>query len=72
MRRYARRFWTEEVHGDEMSRVFQWQRSRAGHSVHGARLMVLLALAMRLAINVGSGMLKHGLRRLLEPRGRRG
>jgi hypothetical protein len=72
VRGYAKRFWTEEMYRDDKSQAFQWQRSLVSDPEHGARLMALLALAMVLAISVGSWVLKRGLRRWLDPRRKRG
>jgi Transposase DDE domain len=72
VRRYAKRFWTEELFRDDKSQGFQWQRSHVSDPHHGQRLMLLLALAMLFVIAVGTWVLKSGLRRWLEPRRRRG
>lgn len=70
-RQYAKRCWCEEMHRDEKSSGFQWRSSRVEDPAHVQRLLLLMALAMLLAISIGSSVLKQGLRKQIEPRLRR-
>jgi len=70
-RGYAKRCWCEQMHRDEKSSGFQWRSSHVNDPQHAARLLLLMALAMLLAISTGSQLIKAGLRDHLEPRLRR-
>lgn len=63
---YCKRTWCEQMHRDEKSQGFNWQRSRVADPRHARRLVLLLALATILAISLGTRILKRGLRRRLE------
>jgi hypothetical protein len=69
---YGQRTWTEELFRDEKSQGLNWQKSRVNDPVHAARLLLLLALAVLLAIVLGVQVLKRGWRRQLESGRRRG
>jgi Transposase DDE domain len=69
---YAKRMWVEESFRDDKSAGFGWGWSRVGNPQHAARLLAVLALAMVLAMSLGSQAQKAGYRRRLDPRrGRR-
>jgi hypothetical protein len=70
-RGYCRRTWCEELHRDEKSQGFNWQRSLVRDPSHARRLLLAVALATLLAICTGTWVLKSGLRRVLESRCRR-
>jgi hypothetical protein len=63
---YCRRTWCEQMHRDEKSQGFNWQRSHVREPSHACRLLLAMALAMLLAICTGTWVLKHGLRHVLE------
>jgi hypothetical protein len=63
---YCRRTWCEQMHRDEKSQGFNWQRSLVREPSHACRLLLAMALAMLLAICTGTWVLKHGLRHILE------
>jgi len=63
---YCRRVWCEQMHRDEKSRGFNWQRSLVRQPSHACRLLLAMALAMLLAICTGTWVLKQGLRCVLE------
>jgi hypothetical protein len=63
---YCRRSWCEQMHRDEKSQGFNWQRSLVRQPSHACRLLLAMALAMLLAICTGTWVLKHGLRYILE------
>lgn len=71
VRKYAKRFWTEELFRDEKSQGLQWRRSHVTDPAHGARLVALMALATLLAVSLGTWVLKTGRRRWLESGRRR-
>jgi hypothetical protein len=68
---YCRRTWCEQLHRDEKSQGFNWQRSLVREPSHAARLLLAMALATVLAITTGTWVLKRGLRRILESTRRR-
>jgi hypothetical protein len=68
---YCRRSWCEQMHRDEKSQGFHWQRSLVRRPSHACRLLLAMALAMLLAICTGTWILKHGLRHVLESTRRR-
>jgi hypothetical protein len=75
---YGKRVWCEQMHKDEKSGGFGWRESLVRdpeHAArllkHAARLLTVMALAMLACLSVGSHVLRHGLRRLLEPTRRR-
>jgi len=70
-RGYCRRTWCEQLHRDEKSQGFNWQRSLVRDPPHARRLLVAIALATLLAICTGAWALKRGLRRVLESTRRR-
>jgi hypothetical protein len=63
---YCRRTWCEQMHRDEKSQGFNWQRSQVRDPSRACRLLLAMALAMLLAISTGTWVLKNGLRHLLE------
>ena len=63
---YCRRTWCEQMHRDEKSQGFNWQRSLVREPSHACRLLLAMALATLLAICTGTWVLKRGLRRVLE------
>jgi hypothetical protein len=63
---YCRRIWCEQMHRDEKSQGFNWQRSQVRDPSHVCRLLLAMALAMLLAICTGTWVLKRGLRHVLE------
>jgi hypothetical protein len=63
---YCRRTWCEQMHRDEKSQGFNWQRSLVRRPSHACRLLLAIALAMLLAVCTGTWVLKRGLRRVLE------
>jgi len=67
-RNYARRAWCEQLHRDEKSAGFNWQRSRVRRPSHADRLLLAVALATLLALSLGTRVLKAGYRRFLESR----
>ncbi len=68
---YAKRSWCEQMHRDEKSSGLGWGQSRVDDPKHAGRLLLAMALAMLLAVSVGSRLLKDGLRRELDGRRRR-
>jgi hypothetical protein len=70
-RDYCRRCWCEQLHRDEKSHGFNWQLSRVRDPSHAARLVLVMALATLLCLSTGTMLVKRGLRKLLEPAGRR-
>jgi hypothetical protein len=70
-RGYCKRTWCEQTHRDDKSHGFQWQTSCVKQPAHVQRLMLALALATLLALSLGTWVLRQGLRRVLESRGRR-
>lgn len=71
VRKYAKRFWTEELFRDEKSHGLQWRRSRVRDPTHADRLTAIMALATLLAVSLGTWVLKSGSRRWLESGRRR-
>jgi hypothetical protein len=69
--RYAGRTWIEESFRDEKSSGFRWGDSRVRDPEHAARLVLLMALAMHLALGLGSRAVRAGLRRLVDTTRRR-
>lgn len=67
-RGYCRRTWCEQLHRDEKSQGFNWQRSQVRDPSHARRLLLAVALATLLAICTGTWVLKSGLRRVLDAR----
>jgi hypothetical protein len=63
---YAKRVWREQLHRDEKSQGFNWQRSHVRRPGHAQRLVLAMALATLLALSLGTRVLKRGLRRELE------
>ena len=70
-RGYARRAWCEQMHRDEKRQGFHWGDSRVERPAHAARLLLAMAVAMLLAVSVGTAVLKRGLRHALDGRRRR-
>lgn len=71
-RSYARRMWIEESFRDEKGAGLHLEASRVRRPARLARLLVVLALAMWLAMGLGDWVIKSGRRRDLDPhRGRR-
>jgi hypothetical protein len=68
---YCRRTWCEQLHRDEKSQGFNWQRSRVREPGHARRRLLAMALATVLALCTGTWVLKRGLRRWLESTRRR-
>src|SRR5262249_55426290 len=68
---YGQRTWTEELFRDEKSCGLNWQKSRVNDPVRAARLLLLLALALILAIVLGVQVLQRGWARELETGRRR-
>jgi hypothetical protein len=67
-RQYARRMWIEESFRDEKSQGFDWQRSRLTAPERAERLLAVMALAVLLAVSLGSWLIKRGLRHEFDPR----
>lgn len=63
---YCRRSWCEQMHRDEKSQGFNWQRSLVRQPARACRLLLAMALAMLLALCTGTWVLKRGLRHILE------
>lgn len=70
-RGYCKRCWCEELHRDEKSQGFHWQRSLVRDPPRARRLLLAVALATLLAICTGTWVVKRGLRRVLESTRRR-
>jgi hypothetical protein len=70
-RDYCRRAWCEQLHRDEKSHGFNWQLSRVRDPSHAERLVLVMALATLLCLSLGTRVIKRGLRKMLEPVGRR-
>lgn len=70
-RKYAVRFWTEELFRDEKSHGLRWRESRVAEPGRADRLVAIMALSVLLAVSLGSWVVKTGRRTLLEPRRRR-
>ena len=70
-RGYCRRTWCEQLHRDEKSQGFNWQRSLVCNPAHARRLLLAVALATLLAICTGAWAIKRGVRRVLESTRRR-
>jgi hypothetical protein len=70
-RGYAKRTWCEQMHRDEKRQGFHWGDSHVEDPRHAARLLLAMALAMLLAISVGTAVLKNGLRHAIDGRRRR-
>ena len=70
-RHYARRMWIEESFRDEKSQGLDWERSQVKALAHVDRLLAVVALAMLLAISVGSWLIKRGYRHEFDPRRQR-
>jgi hypothetical protein len=66
---YGKRMWVEESFRDDKSSGFGWGQSRVNDPAHASRLLVILALAMVLAVSVGSESIKAGHRGRLDPHG---
>jgi len=64
---YCKRTWCEESHRDQKSSGLQWQQSKVNDPTHAARLILLMALAMLLAIALGCQVIKRGWRKDLDP-----
>jgi hypothetical protein len=69
-RQYRKRMRIEESFRDEKSHGFQWNQSRIRHPQHASRLLLVMALAMNLAIQLGLLLIKTGQRHRLERRRR--
>ena len=70
-RQYAKRMWCEPMHRDEKTSGLNWQASRVTDPRRQRRLLVAVALAMLLALSLGTWALKRGLRRVVESTRRR-
>ena len=70
-RNYCKRAWCEQLHRDEKSHGFNWHLSRVRDPSHAGRLVLVMALATLLCLSLGTHVIKRGLRRMLEPAGRR-
>jgi hypothetical protein len=70
-RRYGQRAWCEEAFRDQKSGGFAWRQSHVDDPAHATRLLVVMLLAMLLCLAVGAQVVKHGLRRLLDPHRKR-
>lgn len=68
---YCKRTWCEQLHRDEKSQGFNWQRSLVRDPARARRLLLAVALATLLAICTGTWVIKRGLRRVLESTRRR-
>jgi hypothetical protein len=65
-RGYAKRNWCEQMHRDEKSGGFDWGKSHVNKPAHAARLLLIIALAMLLAISTGTRVIKQGLRKNID------
>jgi hypothetical protein len=70
-RTYGKRMWQEESFRDDKSAGLHWEQSQVNDPAHAARLLLVLALALLLAISQGSWVRKAGRRRDLDPHRRR-
>ena len=70
-RQYARRMWCEAMHRDEKSSGLNWQLSRVTDPRRQRRLLLAVALALLLALSLGTWALKRGLRRVMDSTRRR-
>jgi hypothetical protein len=72
VRLYAKRMWVEQSFRDDKSGALGWDRSAVQNPGHAGRLLLVLALAMILAVSVGTESIRSGRRKRLDPRrGRR-
>lgn len=67
-RQYAKRMWIEESFRDEKGQGFDWEASHVKRVDRTDRLLTVLAVAMLLAISVGSWLIKRGHRHSFDPR----
>jgi Transposase DDE domain len=70
-RSYAKRMWIEELFRDEKSQGFHWESSRVRKPAHAARLLVVMALAVLMALCLGAWVIKSGHRKDLDSRRQR-
>ena len=66
-RSYAKRMWCEQSFRDEKSGGFHWRDSKIRDPDRAARLLLIMALAMILAVMLASKLIKRGLRRSIDP-----
>jgi len=69
--RYAKRMRVEVGFRDEKSHGLHWDQSRVRDPAHTHRLLMLIALAMRLLIRIGRRMVETGYHLIFERRNRR-
>lgn len=65
-RQYRKRMRIEESFRDEKSHGFRWNDSRIRMPAHAARLLLVMALAMAIAIELGRRLIATGRRHLIE------
>jgi hypothetical protein len=70
-RQYRKRMRIELSFRDEKSSGFQWKQSRIRDPAHATRLLLVMALAMRLLIRLGQKLIRNGQHKLLERHGKR-
>jgi hypothetical protein len=63
---YYHRMRCEESFRDDKSSGWQWQQSRVHDPTHASRLLLLMALASLLALEIGRRLVKGGYRRMLD------
>ena len=62
---YRRRMQQEQAFKDEKTGGFRWNDSRVRRPTHAHRLLLALAIAMWLALSLGTRVVKRGLRRVV-------
>lgn len=71
LRDYRKRMWIEQSFRDQKSHGFDWARSLVRQPDHAQRLMLIVALALRVLVALGAGVIRRGGRKLLERPDRR-
>lgn len=70
-RQYRKRMRIELSFRDEKSSGFHWKQSRIRDPVHATRLLLVMALATRLLIQLGQKLIRSGRHKLLERHSKR-